>query len=186
MPSRVDLSSHAGSSQAKESSAHGTRIMCIECKRHGDSGGARVGRVTFSKTGRTIRYRGLVLKPLRGSGIRGNYMDEKSGFEYGVSGPKKNGQDRHWAGGGPVRIDADVVDEYLEAESRLRSAEESVSRVTTPRIINPQLEHSRFSAGRRGGRPAGSCRRAWCARGGRESRPAPCHWRCGSGGRSLA
>jgi hypothetical protein len=34
------------------------------------------------------------------------------GIEYWVSGPKKNGRDRHWAGSGPVTIEADVVDEY--------------------------------------------------------------------------
>ena len=27
---------------------------------------------------------------------------------------KRDGTDRHWAGGGPVEIDSDVLDEYLE------------------------------------------------------------------------
>ena len=44
--------------------------------------------------------------------MRGNYVDVKTGVEYWVSGPKKNGGDRHWAGSGKVQIDADVVDEY--------------------------------------------------------------------------
>jgi len=87
--------------------------MYIECKTdRNDRGGARIGRVSFSKTGRTIYYRGLVLRSLRGSGIGANYVNMSTGLEYWVSGPKKNGQDRHWAGGGPVAIDADVVDEY--------------------------------------------------------------------------
>jgi hypothetical protein len=89
------------------------RIMYIECKTgREDRGGARVGRVSFSKTGRTIYYHGLVLRSLRGSGVSGNYKDVNTGLEYWVSGPKKNGKDRHWAGGGPVRIDPDVADEY--------------------------------------------------------------------------
>jgi hypothetical protein len=89
------------------------RIMYIECKtQRNDRGGARIGRVAFSKSGRTIYYRGLVLRSLRGSGVSGNYEDANSHLEYWVSGPKKNGKDRHWAGGGAVAIDADVVDEY--------------------------------------------------------------------------
>jgi hypothetical protein len=33
--------------------------------------------------------------------------------EYWISGPKKNGEDRHWAGSGKVEIDEDVREEYL-------------------------------------------------------------------------
>ena len=40
------------------------------------------------------------------------YFDVKTGEEYWISGPKKNGQDRHWAGSGPVEIDPDVAEEY--------------------------------------------------------------------------
>jgi hypothetical protein len=88
-----------------------TRIMYVECKTdRNDRGGARIGRVTFSKTGRTIRYRGLQLQ--RGGSSGGNYHDLKTGLDYWVSGPKKNGQDRHWAGTGPVYIDEDVAEEY--------------------------------------------------------------------------
>lgn len=48
----------------------------------------------------------------RGSGIVGNHFNPQTGVEYWVSGPKRNGQDRHWAGGGKVRIEQDCVDEY--------------------------------------------------------------------------
>jgi|SRR6478672_12209420 hypothetical protein len=88
------------------------RIMYVECKASGDRGRARICRVRFSKSGRTLYLGGLELQSCRGSGIRGNYFDAKTGIEYWVSGPKKTGEDRHWAGGGVVRIDADVVDEY--------------------------------------------------------------------------
>ena len=90
----------------------GTRIMYVECKANGDHGEARICRVRFSKTGRTLYVGGLVLRSCGGQGISGNYFDVGTGFEYWVSGPKKNGEDRHWAGGGVVRVDADVVDEY--------------------------------------------------------------------------
>jgi hypothetical protein len=90
-----------------------TRIMYVECKAAaGDRGLARICRVRLSKSGRTLYVDGLELQSCRGSGSRGNYFNARTGVEYWVSGPKKSGQDRHWAGGGVVRIDADVVDEY--------------------------------------------------------------------------
>jgi hypothetical protein len=90
-----------------------TRIMYVECKASGNHRGrARICRVRLSKTGRTLYLGGLVLRSQKGQGIMGNYRDVNTGFEYWVSGPKKNGKDRHWAGGGEIRIDADVVDEY--------------------------------------------------------------------------
>jgi len=51
---------------------------------------------------------------LNGSGIAGNYFDIETGDEYWISGIKKNGQDRHWAGGGRIMIDREIVDDYLE------------------------------------------------------------------------
>jgi hypothetical protein len=48
----------------------------------------------------------------RASGVVGNYVNPQTGIEYWVSGTKKNGEDRHWAGGGKVHIEQDCVDEY--------------------------------------------------------------------------
>jgi hypothetical protein len=90
-----------------------TRIMYIELKSdHGDSGPARIGRVSFTRTGRTICYQGKRFQSLKGSGISANYFDVDTGDQYWISGPKQNGQDRHWAGSGGIHIDADVADEY--------------------------------------------------------------------------
>ena len=87
------------------------RIMYVELKDgHGDRGPARIGRVRFSRTGVTVYYRDLELQRCRG--IAGNYRDAATGEEYWVSGCKRNGQDRHWAGGGPVFVDEDVRAEY--------------------------------------------------------------------------
>ena len=77
-----------------------------------DRGPARIGRVTFSKSGKTIHYRDLKFQSLKGSGFCANYFDIETGDEYWISGSKRNGQDRHWAGGGPVEIDEDVREEY--------------------------------------------------------------------------
>jgi hypothetical protein len=91
-----------------------TRIMYVECKASADDKGrARICRVRFSKTGRTLYLDGLVLQSQRGAGIRGNYKDVNTGIEYWISGPKKNGADRYyWAKQSPIHIDPDVVDEY--------------------------------------------------------------------------
>jgi len=77
-----------------------------------DRGSASIGRVTFSKSGKTIHYHGLKFQSAKGAGAAGNYFEVETGEEYWISGCKKNGQDRHWAGGGPVEIDADVREEY--------------------------------------------------------------------------
>jgi len=98
---------------AKKLPGSTTRILYIECKTgEHDRGDAFIGRAVFSKTGKTIRYRDLELKALGGRGVGANYFDATTGLQYWVSGPKKNGKDRHWAGGGPVLIDEDVADEY--------------------------------------------------------------------------
>jgi hypothetical protein len=97
------------------------RVMYVELKSgySGEDGPARIGRVRFSKTGRTLYYRGLRLQTLRGGGLMtANYIDVGTGDEYWVSGVKRNGQDRHRFGRGPVEIDADARDEYLQIIGR--------------------------------------------------------------------
>lgn len=87
--------------------------MHVELKSgYHDNGPAWIGRVTFSKTGRTIYYRGKSLRRITGGGISANHRDVATGEEYWVSGVKKNGEDRHWAGSGTVEIDEDVREEY--------------------------------------------------------------------------
>lgn len=90
-----------------------TRIMYMERKSgEGDCGPARIGRVAFSDSGRTLYYRDQAFQSCRGGGISGNFFEVGSGVEYWISGPKKNRRDRHWAGGGPVTVDEDVAEEY--------------------------------------------------------------------------
>lgn len=90
------------------------KLLYIELKSgHGDSGPAWIGRATLSKSGRTVYFNGRALKRLGGQGIAGNHFCLETGDEYWVSGVKKDGCDRHRAGGGTVMIDARVVAEYL-------------------------------------------------------------------------
>src|SRR5256885_1002633 len=49
----------------------------------------------------------------RGTG-GGNYVDMETGESFWISGVKKNGEDRHWAGSGNVLVEAAAVAEYLK------------------------------------------------------------------------
>lgn len=86
--------------------------MYIECKSGGLTGPARIGRVTFSKTGKTVYYRGRSFQSLRGRGFKSNFFDIESGEHYWISGPHKDGADRLYAGSERIEIDPDVAVEY--------------------------------------------------------------------------
>jgi hypothetical protein len=86
--------------------------MYIECKAEHLSGEARIGRVTFSKTGKTVYYRGRSFETLAGRGFKANYFDVATGQPYWISGPRKDGADRLYGERKPVEIDEDVRDEY--------------------------------------------------------------------------
>ena len=91
------------------------RIIYVELKSgYADDGPAWIGYAGYSKTGATIYFDGKAFKSLKGSGIGANYYEVESGDQYWISGVKKNGQDRHWAGGGNVEIEESCVSEYLE------------------------------------------------------------------------
>jgi hypothetical protein len=83
-----------------------------------DNGPASISWVTINRTGKTVYYRDPILARARGGGGKGNYYDTKTGEEYWVSGVKRNGEDRHWAGSGPVEIDDDARDEYHRLTGR--------------------------------------------------------------------
>lgn len=90
---------------------HKTRIMYIENKSGGIVGNARIGRVTFSKTGKSLSYGGKTFRSLNGQGFKSNYFDVENGDEYWISGCKKDGTDALYSNN--VEIDDDIWDEYL-------------------------------------------------------------------------
>jgi len=90
---------------------HQTRIMYIERKAGNLTGPARIGRVTYSKTGATIYYRGKAFRSLKG-GFKANYYDVETGDEYWISGPRKDGLDALYPTNIAPEVDADVSDEY--------------------------------------------------------------------------
>ncbi|MBN8460147.1 MAG: 1-deoxy-D-xylulose-5-phosphate synthase [Verrucomicrobia bacterium] len=89
-----------------------TRIMYIERKAGSLTGDARIGRVTFNKSGRTIFYRDQVFRRIVGGGFKSNYCDDATGEEYWISGAKKKGGDRLYGERLPIIVDDDVREEY--------------------------------------------------------------------------
>ena len=103
-----------------------TRIMYIEQKT-GDFAQAFIGRVTFSKNGKTIYYRDMAFKSV-GDGNYGNYYGynkeeyivnqhakewKNLTYEvYWISGPRKDGRDRLFGRTPVIQVDEDVREEY--------------------------------------------------------------------------
>lgn len=98
------------------------RIVYIERKSGGLTGAARIGRVTFSKTGKTLYYGGQKFQSLKGSGFKANYFDLDTGEHYWISGPRRDGTDRLYGERSPVEIDEDVREEYWREIRRLPEA----------------------------------------------------------------
>lgn len=89
------------------------RLMYVENK-NGDIDGvaARIGWVTFSKSGQSVYYRGRELRKIKGGGVSGNFRDVGSGDEYWISGIKGRGSNTHWAESTKCQVDADAAQEY--------------------------------------------------------------------------
>jgi hypothetical protein len=108
-PSRASTLAASPTQKAK---ARVGRVMYIECKAGCLTGAGRIGRVTFSKTGRTLHYRGQRFQSLKGAGFKSNYYDLDTGEDYWISGPKRRGGDALYGGSTPIEIDEDVREEY--------------------------------------------------------------------------
>lgn len=85
-----------------------SQIMYVECKSEGLKGPGRIGRVIFSKTGRTLYYAGCEFAAIRG--YKANHIDLATGQEYWISGCKTAGDDTLYPG--IIEIDEDVREEY--------------------------------------------------------------------------
>jgi hypothetical protein len=87
------------------------QIKYIELKSgYSDNGPAWIGKVEFSKSGKTMYFNGKAFK----GNAHGLCYDIETHDTYWISGIKRNGQDRHWAGNGKIFIDRTIVDEYLQ------------------------------------------------------------------------
>jgi hypothetical protein len=106
-------------------SAKRPEILYIERKNGIHGAEAHIGRVTYSKSGQTIYYRGSELRTANGAGFKYNYLDVETGDEYWISGCKKRGGDALY----PViiEVDEDVREEYW-TEIRNKPAMKNVDR----------------------------------------------------------
>jgi hypothetical protein len=91
-----------------------TALRYIELKSsHKDNGPAWIGHVGLSRSKTTVYFNGRALKRLKGGGVSSNYVDIESGEAFWISGVKKKGEDRHWAGSGRVLVEEAALSEYL-------------------------------------------------------------------------
>ena len=89
-----------------------TRIMYVQRKTEGLNGPARIGRVTFSRTG-TLYYRGVQFQSLKGMGFKANYADVATGEQYWIAPCRRDGADAPYGGShATVAVDEDVRREY--------------------------------------------------------------------------
>lgn len=103
-----------GNELPKEYKNSRSRIMYVEYKGDGLEGPARIGRVYFSKSGKSIYYKGKCFQTCAGRGYKYNYFDVETGDHYWISGPRKDQNDRLYGGSRGVVIDDDVREEYLK------------------------------------------------------------------------
>ncbi len=90
----------------------GRKLMYVELKSgYSDDGPAWIGYVKTSKSERTLYFNDHAFQ--RQAGSMGNYCDLETGEEYWISGVKKTGSNRHFAGRGKIMIDSRAVEEYL-------------------------------------------------------------------------
>jgi hypothetical protein len=92
-----------------------TMLRYVELKTgYKDNGPAWIGYVNVSRSGRTVYFNGKAFKRST-QGASANYYDIETYEKYWISGIKKRGGDRHWAGSGKITIEASAVDEYLSS-----------------------------------------------------------------------
>jgi hypothetical protein len=104
-----------------------SRIMYIESKAESLQSPARIGRVTFTKSGKGIYYRGREF--YRISGFKANYAEVEIHNPYWISGPRRDGRDRLYTHSGlPIEIDDDVREEYWR---EIRKRPDCVTRTMT-------------------------------------------------------
>ena len=87
--------------------------MYIELKTgYSDNVPAWIGIANFSQSGQTIYFDNKAFK--KAKLVKGNFFNLETGDEYWISGVKKSGEDRHWAGNGKIMIERVAIPEYLE------------------------------------------------------------------------
>jgi hypothetical protein len=93
-----------------------TKIMYIEWKNAHRAPGepeVRIGRMTFSRSFRSVHYRGRTFSRCGGRLVDANFMDLDTGETFWISGCKRDGSDSQRSL--RVHVDEDVREEYWRA-----------------------------------------------------------------------
>jgi hypothetical protein len=103
------------------------RIMYVEARTSDLAGTARIGRVTYSRTGGTLYYLGLSFQAIKGKASKANHEEIISGDHYWIAAANPDGKDRPHGGPAIVEIDEDAREEYW---TTIRQQPESASQAT--------------------------------------------------------
>lgn len=110
------------------------RIMYIECRSDNYTGPASIGLVKYSKTGKSVHYKGKTFETLDGSSHNANYFDIDTGDPYWISGCCKDGRDAKFTM--KVNIDADIREGYWTEIRKLPQKKTQASFIATGKITN--------------------------------------------------
>jgi hypothetical protein len=109
------------------------------------NGPAWIAYVQTSRSGRTIYFNGRALQASTRGGGMGNHYDLETREAFWVSGVKKSGSNRHWAGSGHILVEESAVNELLALTGE-KSLEKSLYRVTPDLpVTDPQQFIERFN-----------------------------------------
>ena len=108
-----------------------------QCSGYNHNGPAWIGYVEESKSGQTVYFNGRRFRRAHGGFGPGNHAEVGSGQPYWISGVKRRGTNRHWAGTGKIMVQAEAVSELLSllGESMLDSSRFTVSSEIKPTNI---------------------------------------------------
>ena len=101
------------------------------------TGPAWIGHGEINRSRKTIYFNGKVFG--KGRGRIGNYVDIDDRNEYWISGIKKNGEDRHWAGHGKIQIDKSSIEAYLNITQQSKLAANKYNVVELINVPNKEL-----------------------------------------------
>lgn len=119
-----------------------SRIMYIEPGGGLAGEGGRIGRVIFSKSGRTLRYGSRSFQSLDGRGYKENYHDVESGERYWISGPRRDGNDALYPM--TIQIDDDVREDYW-CEIRKQPDQKHITSYRSPGKYSRRRPHPELS-----------------------------------------
>jgi len=89
-----------------------TAIKYIEPKEGVAALEATIGKVSLSKTGKTLRYKGREFASLKGLGSKANFYDVSNGDHYWISNCRKDGNDGLY--NIKIHVDEDIRAEYWQ------------------------------------------------------------------------